>query len=412
MWLVVHGVDNDVARVTPTGQVDEFELEDIEQLSGIAAGPEGRIWVTATGKVASFSPADPKTSGEVFTINDVTSNAPIVAGPDGQMWVAGKQQRRPLLPGGPRKHARLVRGRRAPGQRHRCRRLPDCRCRHRQTPDRDPDHGRRRPAGHPDRPRRGGRIAGRRGRPDIGPDRILRPRSQSREHRSGHAAATRPRSSNATATHSASPTGSDGAFWFALFGGAAQPGVERMTTTGEHTYLGGLKPGFGARQIAAGPGNTMWMTAENNEKSEYEVVRISGLEPPVVPISGGAKPKAPETKIGKGPKKTVKTRGKKREGHLQIQLLDRRGEIRMRPGDDQERQESAEAEVQGLQVAEEAEPEAGQVPLQRPRRRLRRRRPLTGGENLQGRSRQGLSRLRSVSWTIGIVRFALAASRR
>ncbi len=104
--------------------------------------------------------------------------------------------------------------------------------------------------------------------------------------------------------------GSDGAYWIALFGGAASPGVERMTTTGEHTYLGGLKPDFGARQIAAGPGNTMWMTAENNKTTEFEVVRISGLEPPVVPISG-TKPKAPETKISKGPKKTVKTRGKR-----------------------------------------------------------------------------------------------------
>jgi hypothetical protein len=105
--------------------------------------------------------------------------------------------------------------------------------------------------------------------------------------------------------------GSDGAFWFALFGGASPAGAERLTNTGEHTSLGGLKPGFGARQIAAGPNNTMWMTAENNTENEYEVVRISGLEPPAaVPISG-AKPKTPETTIGKGPKKTVKTKGKK-----------------------------------------------------------------------------------------------------
>ncbi len=42
----------------------------------------------------------------------------------------------------------------------------------------------------------------------------------------------------------------------------------------------------------------------------YEVAKVSGLEPPAVPISG-AKPKAPETKIGKGPKKKVKTKGKR-----------------------------------------------------------------------------------------------------
>ena len=88
IWVVVHGLENDVARVTPTGEVTEFDLEKIEQLSGIAAGPEGKIWVTATNKVASFSPSNPKGSVEVFTVNSVTSNAPIVAGPDGQMWVA------------------------------------------------------------------------------------------------------------------------------------------------------------------------------------------------------------------------------------------------------------------------------------------------------------------------------------
>ena len=38
--------------------------------------------------------------------------------------------------------------------------------------------------------------------------------------------------------------GSDGAFWFTLSGAepTVLPGAERVTSTGEHTYLGGVKP--------------------------------------------------------------------------------------------------------------------------------------------------------------------------
>ena len=96
IWLAVHGEDNDVARVTPTGQVDEFELNEIDGISGIAAGPEGKMWVTAINKVASFSPSDPKGSSKVFSLTVVTSNNPIVAGPDGQMWVAATDRAGPL----------------------------------------------------------------------------------------------------------------------------------------------------------------------------------------------------------------------------------------------------------------------------------------------------------------------------
>ena len=90
--MAVHGEENDVARVTPAGGVEEFDLKDIEGPTGIAAGPDGKIWVTAIEKVASFSPADPNGSSKVFTVNDAESNSPIVAGPDGQMWFASSEK--------------------------------------------------------------------------------------------------------------------------------------------------------------------------------------------------------------------------------------------------------------------------------------------------------------------------------
>jgi hypothetical protein len=311
IWVVVHGVENDVARVTPAGEVTEFELENIEQLSGIAPGPEGKIWVTATGKVASFSPSDPKAS-QVFTNNDVTSNAPIVAGPDGQMWVAASNNVVHFSPADPEgsKGSFPVEGLQprdidvagslivvADAGKPRIVTLTTAGA---VQPDFVIGHegvgAAQGVAGSPS-----GQIAF--SDPGASPESIglITPPSPAQEfERDGDPFGV--------------ALGSDKAYWIALFGGAGQPGVERLTSTGEHTYLGGLKPGFGARQITAGPNNTMWMTAENNVENEFEVVRISGLEPPAaVPISGtpAPKPKAPETKISKGPKKTVKTRGQK-----------------------------------------------------------------------------------------------------
>src|SRR4051794_30203014 len=46
MWLAIEDGGKDVARIAPDGTVKEFDLEDVTQPSGIAPGPEGRIWVT------------------------------------------------------------------------------------------------------------------------------------------------------------------------------------------------------------------------------------------------------------------------------------------------------------------------------------------------------------------------------
>jgi streptogramin lyase len=309
IWVVVHGLENDVARVTPAGEVTEFDLEKIEQLSGIAAGPEGKIWVTATNKVASFSPSDPKGSVDVFTVLSVTSNAPIVAGPDGQMWVAASDNVVHFSPSNP-EGAQPVS-------------VPE-------LSPRDIDVAGSlivvADAGKP-------RIVTLTTAGVVNPDFVIGQKGVG----ASQGVAGSPTGQIGFSDPGANPEsiglitppnppqeferdgdpfgaayGSDGAYWFALFGGASPAGAERLTSTGAHTSVTGLKPGFGARQITAGPNNTMWMTAENNGANEYEVVRISGLEPPKTaePIST-PKSTAPETKISKGPKKTVKTKGKK-----------------------------------------------------------------------------------------------------
>ena len=93
IWLDITEDEFDVAKVNPTtGAFEKFEIAEIEDPAGIAVGPEGKIWVTDTNKVASFSPSDPEGTDKEFTINDVTSDNPIVAGPDGQMWVAASEK--------------------------------------------------------------------------------------------------------------------------------------------------------------------------------------------------------------------------------------------------------------------------------------------------------------------------------
>src|SRR5829696_61367 len=88
MWLTVNGGGKDVARISPAGQVDEFELEGVATPTGIGVDSEGRIWVTQAGGVASFLPSDPKGTSKATSILDVKDPASIVAGPDGDMWVA------------------------------------------------------------------------------------------------------------------------------------------------------------------------------------------------------------------------------------------------------------------------------------------------------------------------------------
>ncbi|HYG95992.1 MAG TPA: hypothetical protein VD741_02685, partial [Solirubrobacterales bacterium] len=91
VWLTVEGSAKDVARVTPAGQVQEFELDGVEGAQGIAPGPDGNLWVPTTNKVTRFSPANPEGTDQTFAINTINNDGQIVAGPDGFMWVASNE---------------------------------------------------------------------------------------------------------------------------------------------------------------------------------------------------------------------------------------------------------------------------------------------------------------------------------
>ena len=302
VWLTVEGGTKDVARVTPAGQVTEFELDGVEGAQGIAPGPEGNLWVPTINQVTRFSPADPENTDKTFTIATIANDGQIVAGPDGFMWVASNENVDRFNPADPegQKQNFAVAGLKP----------KDIDVAGSLVAIADSDAEKSRivtfPAGgtQTDFPIAGGSqgVAG-------GP--------------AGQIAYSAPLADPEqvgliTLPGPAQPIpvpgdpfgvvfGPDGAYWVVQF---AQGGLTRFTTTGATSFLGGL-PVESARQIAAGPGNTLWVTLTKNEAKGVvpSVARISGVDPEIVKPPPPAA--VPQTKIDKGPKRVVKTRKRK-----------------------------------------------------------------------------------------------------
>jgi hypothetical protein len=314
IWLPAHNgvTETDVARVTPDGKVTDYKLEGIAFASGIAVGPEKKLWITATNKVASFSPSNPEGTVQVFNDAFIGSNDPIVAGPDGQMWVAATENVVHFSPTDPEAAKSISVNEMSPrdidvsgGQLV----IADAglpRIVTMTTSGVEHDI----PIGHEVAGKLEGAsqgVAGTPGgltgfsQPGVAPEQI------------GFTSLTGPAQAfDRDADPFGAAYGSDHAFWFALSGAGvgSPPGVQRLTASGESTFLGGFPEGFTARQIASGPGNTIWVTVEKPAVA-WEVVRISGLEPPSAPSEEKKKAAAPETMIGKGTKGKVKTRRKR-----------------------------------------------------------------------------------------------------
>jgi virginiamycin B lyase len=313
MWMTLSDATNNVARITPLGVVTEFDLENVEQPTGITVGPEGALWVTLEKAVAKFSVADP-TKATVTPISQVEGPSSIVAGPDGQLWVAAKGNVVHFLPSKPAGATPIPVAGLMPKDIDVAGGLLAI-----------ADSGNKRivtvnTSGvvQPDIPLGGATetsqgIAG-----GLG-GQIAFSKSDGTE---GLGLVTPP----GTPTAALMPgdpfgvaLGSDGAYWFAM---SAAKGLERLTTTGQATALPftGLNPEFFPRQIASGPGNTLWVTLENGGEMKSEVARIIGLEPPVAtttttppplnPITVSEKP-VPDSRFGKGPKRVVTTSGAK-----------------------------------------------------------------------------------------------------
>lgn len=84
--------------------------------------------------------------------------------------------------------------------------------------------------------------------------------------------------------------GQDGAYWIALFNSTS---VGRYTTAGAFSEVPGLAA-TGARRIARGPGDTIWLMYDG--PTGKKVARVSGVEPPATG-GGNAVPTVTDLKI-------------------------------------------------------------------------------------------------------------------
>lgn len=76
-----------IAKVTPSGAVTEYSPGAITGPRGITAGADGNLWVTQAGGVVRVPPANP-TLATAFPITGITDPRGITTGPDGNLWAA------------------------------------------------------------------------------------------------------------------------------------------------------------------------------------------------------------------------------------------------------------------------------------------------------------------------------------
>lgn len=281
MWVTLDS-GGDVARITPAGQVTEYNPVSITSPVGITAGPDGNLWVTQANGVARFSPANP--AGAVATtINDIADPRGITTGPDGNLWTAsGDKVIRipPANPGGFTTFASTgVQGARAISSGRGFLWVADfggaqiVRVSTAGTGKAFPTGGG--PQGVAASPK--GTVAF--ADPGTNPQTVGLIRG-------GAIRTTRP-------TPNADPfgvaRGSDRAFWVAQF---ATDNLGRLTASGAYSRLAGLPAASGPRQVARGRGKTVWVTLDGAEA----VARISGVVRP-----------RPNTTITKAPKPIVRT---------------------------------------------------------------------------------------------------------
>lgn len=300
MWVTL-GSGKDVAKISPDGQIQEFEIEGVENdAEGIAPGPDGNMWVPTIGKVASFNPADPEGTDKSFNLAGINGSGQIVAGPDGNLWVASNNGFIHFSPGNPEGTSSpvTVEGNFSPKDIDVAGSLiavadANARVATFTTAGTQVDFTLK---GNPQG------VAG-------GPSGQIAFSQQSQEPEEvgridppgqalGHEIDGDP---------FGVALGPDGAYWIAR---SAKAELIRMTTGGEVTTLPGLPAKYFPRQVAGGPGGTVWVTMEIPGEGIAAVARVTGVEKP-----GGnpppPPPTAPQTKIKKGPKKVVKTAKKK-----------------------------------------------------------------------------------------------------
>lgn len=285
LWVTLD-TTNDLARITPAGDVQEFNPPAIDQPVGITALGND-LWVSQPGGVARFSPGNPNAAVDTLTAT-ITDAQAITVGPDGHLWTASGTnvvEFPPANPAGFEAHVGLVTGARgiAAGGDGNIWVV---------------DQGGQRivsltTAGVP--------AAGSPYNVGGGPQGIAAgPGTQMAftnpltgpPHEAGRI--TPGGTPQITQIGTCDPfgitLGPDGAYWI---GQLSTNNLGRLTPSGEYTTLGGFTPagGRGPRQITVGPDNTLWVTLESPGNLTNEgVARVIGFEEPqnVVPAPDNA----------------------------------------------------------------------------------------------------------------------------
>jgi streptogramin lyase len=293
IWVTVT-VGKDVARITPAGKVDEFNLEAITA-QGIAAA-DGKLWITRNGGVTNFETGDPEGTKKETEISDITTFHSIVLGPDGNLWVATQNNLVRINPAKPEENKSFKVEELSPR-------------------DIDVYGSGLAVSDASGTPRI---LTATVGDPPVTDEIKLGGASQGLATRGNQIAFSEPGASPENYGLFTPPgppqltpsqtdpfgvaLGIDDAFWIAQFTPNA---LIRLTTTNVSTQLTGFATESGPRNLTAGPSNTLWVTLDLSNK----VGRVSGLEPPITQKGPPSGP--PETKIDKGPKGKVKTKKKK-----------------------------------------------------------------------------------------------------
>jgi streptogramin lyase len=267
LWTVLTGsaANNDVARVSPAGVVEEFDVPALAGAVGIAAGPDGNLWVTRPAKVSRFAPANPAGATE-FAVADLAGPRDITAGPDGNLWAAAGDKLLRIPPANPVGYTAFTitgldaRGIAADGERLWIASFGNGTIYSATTAGVATPHV---VGGGPQEvgAGAGGQVAY--ANPGTDPQTVGRLTS-------GGSPLTTP-------APGSDPFGvvfgSDQAYWFAQF---ASGDLGRLSADGEYSRLTGLSAGSGPRHITTGPGNTLWVSLETAGK----VARVTGVTPP------------------------------------------------------------------------------------------------------------------------------------
>lgn len=87
IWVALSTAGRPIAKVEPNGTVTEYASPNVSSPFGIATDLQGNLWVTQSGGVARFTPADPE-GARRFAIGAITLPQAITMGPDDNLWTA------------------------------------------------------------------------------------------------------------------------------------------------------------------------------------------------------------------------------------------------------------------------------------------------------------------------------------